>query len=109
MKNQFLIPPWRSLLAMFGVGPFVFLAACGQAQTVAQHVGLNNPTNESWGFGVGTTTALAPDALTAGSDDENYWRIKLVNDQSGYYSHNLTTGNLTDPSGWTATLRAKVN
>src|SRR5437867_2885287 len=101
MKKQFVIPTLETsrtlLLAPLCAAAFGFLVPLGQAQTVAQHIGLNNPTNETWGFAVGTTTVLAPNALTGGTDDENYWRIKLVTDQSGYYSHGLTTANLTDP------------
>src|SRR5205809_1476189 len=113
MKNHFIIPNVeicrKLLLVILSVGAFGFLAPSGQAQTNAQHIGLNNPTNEGWAFGVGNSTALSSDSLTGGNDGENYWRIKMVNDQSGYYSHGLASSNLTDPSGWTATMRAKVN
>src|ERR1044071_6938600 len=105
MKRHFINPKTCSgvFAVILGASAFGFLAPCGQAQTVAEHVGLNNPTNDAWAFAAGTTTTPPPDSLTGGNDGENYWRIKQVNDASGYYSHVLVSSNLTDPSGWTAT------
>src|SRR5437763_1269884 len=115
MKNQLAVPNPETLrallLAVLSVTAFGFLVPSAPSQTVVQHSGMINPTNasEGWTLASGGSTALAADALSGGSDGEDYWRIKTPNDASGYYSHGLTSANLTDPSGWTATMRSKVN
>jgi hypothetical protein len=70
---------------------------------VVQHVGMNCPTCETWTFFQSGAAILSSDI-----DPEGFWQIQQTN-ASAYYRHNLVSSNLTDPSGWTATMRVKLN
>ncbi len=84
----------------------VFLAD----QVVIQHLGTNNPTTEGFSYFQGGTPLPV---LSGGNDGEAYWRIHqepFDNDSGGsYYRYVLPLGYVTNSSGWTATMRVKVN
>jgi hypothetical protein len=65
-----------------------------------------NPGSQGWGESGGVTEG-------AGQGDDspntNYWQIYDMNGgASDNWSKNITTADLTDPSGWTATARVRV-
>ena len=68
-----------------------------------QHAGLNCPTCEGWTFFQSGAAVLSSD-----NDGEDYWQV-LETNSTAYYLYDLASSSLTDPSGWTATMQAKVN
>lgn len=73
---------------------------------VAQHMGGNDPLTEGWSFndytGLGGTFA-------SGTDSEAHWRVAPNAGSTGRYLFPLTLAQVTDPAGWTLTVRAKLN
>ena len=114
MKNQFFITSQGTIrklyLLSFVAVAFVFSSAPVKAQLPQQifaHLGQNDPVvDEGW---TPNTFGAGPSSLTPGNDGVDYWDIDCPPSGGIYYHVALPSSDFTDPSGWTATLRVKVN
>lgn len=93
----------RSTVALSAIA---ICAACANAALIAQHIGGANPTTEGWTFN--DYTGLGG-VFTSGSDSEAHWRVAPNANSTGRYLFPLSQGQVTDPTGWTLTVRAKLN
>src|ERR1022692_4785440 len=111
MKNQSIIASLKTirrlpLLSLIAIA-FAFSGALSQAQIIYQHLGQNDPVvGEGW---TPIPINAGPSALTPGNDGVDYWDVVCPATAGMYYHVALPSSDFTDPTGWTATLRAKVN
>ncbi|MBP7936846.1 MAG: PEP-CTERM sorting domain-containing protein [Phycisphaerae bacterium] len=91
----------------FGVAMIVLgLLASGAGATVlVTHTGSADPTTEGW------TASTGGGVSTSGPGNEDgkaYWFVQSPEASRLGYTVDLTSGNVTDPSGWTATAVVRL-
>lgn len=94
----------NQLAVMFAVGVFL-VGGSVQAAPLAEHSGSTDPVTEGWVFndyngGTGVQSS--------GVDTEAHWNIHRDAGAAGRYIYDLAPSSFTDPTGWTATARAKA-
>lgn len=92
-----------SAIIFAGLGTVVS-SAC--AAVIAEHIGDADPTTEGWTFN--DYTGLGG-LYAGGADTEPHWRVMANTNSTGRYLFPLTSEHVNDPTGWTLTVRAKLN